>query len=1015
MGRGITMDEWVHFDRLPDEGRVPNSSYWYVHCRHCVRGFEQKQLFNPPAKLTGRRSAMKAHLKICPMYATQYKMEQRALAAAAAAAAATTAAAEGVEASTDDSSATTPSTTNITNANTNSSAVSDAMLGTVTIKTQSGEKRKRRGEDVEASGPRGGRGKHCMMEEWEHFIRLQDEGYIGKSNFFYAVCRHCQAAHDDASDEKKPLLVPDKLVGRREKMRKHLSMCPHFKGELPSMERRTPPQLTGIGTFLPLATSDGVKMVPVAALATSAFAMDAAGLATTAGDGQEVAATSSSSGSSTSRLALDEWQFFTRLHRKKDSAYYFARCNFCQQAYANAPETLKTSMSPTVVMGRKSNMQTHLAKCPYVPKDAVLMSRAAMLGRGDEFSAMRLKIGEGTGAALHQAIVEVLLQHRLPFEWVDSTSAKKLLRFAATGANWHTSMLPTSVELRGQVLDDLVRDELQPEVEKIKQTVTLPSMPTAAASNVDDSGTPPATHGTVHLPVALKLALAKGDADVPTAECFLTGHGIPIPVQYVIQDREEPMDEESLMAGITPTSSRLAYFHGLDLARCLVLQSQRLKEDQHVTAGVIVASPSPVVTRAAGVLHARLPEVVMVWDLQDIVSFALQKALGNPDVVRVVTAASELLRTPEIQAALSSGSNGAITITSNTLNDWVAFASVAPELVGKHVHALSAVVAAAVNHGDFVRVIGLLRAFSVIESTLAVDGRVGVAETLTHLATLYTAAEGFAEVQRALEVAWNACEQPLYLLAHALHPQLRLRGVSSTDVTKLSMISDLSVAYFSQLFAGRKPLSLRGDVTSFLHQSQPVFTDSFIAEFPLVDDYFRYLRDNFAELSALMQLLQTLPVGGVESAHAKETHASPSSIYTDEEHRKLSMLAERWGVERIGSTQDDTAMDAAVDEDALVKDATTVATWLRKLEKRNESKLVDFTEWEAACTTFQTESAAPVASEPEKTEGVVDIDVPLPALPRDDDVLFPARALPPWRSTKTRLAQLFSASEATTV
>lgn len=126
MGRGCTMDEWVHFDKLPGEGRVPNSSYWYVVCRHCARGFEAKQLFNAPAKLTGRRSAMRAHLKVrpslspslstqqqleragltavlersaqvCPMYATQYKLEQAAVAAAAAAAEAAAAEQDGAE------------------------------------------------------------------------------------------------------------------------------------------------------------------------------------------------------------------------------------------------------------------------------------------------------------------------------------------------------------------------------------------------------------------------------------------------------------------------------------------------------------------------------------------------------------------------------------------------------------------------------------------------------------------------------------------------------------------------------------------------------------------------------------------------------------------------------------------------------------------------------------------------------------------------------------------------------
>ncbi|CAH0521414.1 unnamed protein product [Peronospora belbahrii] len=73
MGRGCSLDEWTHFQEILEEGRVPNSSYWYVLCRHCLAGFEPKQLYNAPVKLTGRRSAMRAHLNSCPTYATQYK------------------------------------------------------------------------------------------------------------------------------------------------------------------------------------------------------------------------------------------------------------------------------------------------------------------------------------------------------------------------------------------------------------------------------------------------------------------------------------------------------------------------------------------------------------------------------------------------------------------------------------------------------------------------------------------------------------------------------------------------------------------------------------------------------------------------------------------------------------------------------------------------------------------------------------------------------------------------------
>eukprot|EP00644_Phytophthora_capsici_P012726 jgi/Phyca11/16966/fgenesh1_pg.PHYCAscaffold_23_\ len=350
MGRGCTMDEWVHFQKLPDEGRVPNSSYWYVLCRHCVAGYEQKQLFNEPARLTGRRSAMNAHLKICPMYATQYKMDQQAKAEAETAASSTTIA-----------------------------SVAPSTTGSSTAPAPTTEKRKRRADTDNRS--RGGRGRHCMMEEWVHFTRLQDEGYIGKSNFFYALCKHCQSAYDEADENQKPLLVPEKIVGRREKMRKHLSLCPHFKGSLPPLERRLHPRGNGIP---PSVVFSALAAGATAAMGVTVATADTTDASTSGPSAPSVTAMAPSNSYGSSRLALDEWHYFTRLERKKDSAYYYARCNFCQQAYESAPDSLKASMEPTIVMGRKSNMQTHMAKCLHMPKDAATMAKIDSYSTGDE-------------------------------------------------------------------------------------------------------------------------------------------------------------------------------------------------------------------------------------------------------------------------------------------------------------------------------------------------------------------------------------------------------------------------------------------------------------------------------------------------------------------------------------------------------------------------------------------------------------------------------------------------------
>ena len=123
-------------------------------------------------------------------------------------------------------------------------------------------------------------------------------------------------------------------------MRKHLLLCRNFKADLPSLEHKWHQR--------------SIEIQRNTALAARALA------ATDTLSAESIVAMPFNNGSS--RLALDEWHYFTRLERKKNSAYYYARCNFCQQAFEKAPDSMKLSMKPAIVMGRKGNMQTHLSK-----------------------------------------------------------------------------------------------------------------------------------------------------------------------------------------------------------------------------------------------------------------------------------------------------------------------------------------------------------------------------------------------------------------------------------------------------------------------------------------------------------------------------------------------------------------------------------------------------------------------------------------------------------------------------
>lgn len=1124
MGRGCTMDEWVHFEKLPAEGRVPNSSYWYVLCRHCMRGYEQKQLFNPPSKLTGRRSAMRAHLKICPMYATQYKMEQSA--AAAAAAAATASASASVSATPAEGSA--------------EAAAMAAVAATATpgeakkTSGEVGEKRKRRSADGETSGPRtclylslcaclagvcegthgfslscragGGRGKHCMMEEWEHFTRLQDEGYIGKSNFFYAICRHCQRAYDEAPADKKPLMEPERMVGRREKMRKHLAMCPHFKGELPPLERRLPLR-PGLGAFLPggftgipatgapileartpgIDGANGDAAVPATAPSGPAAAAVAAAV---------MAATATTTTTPSSRLALDEWHYFTRLHRKKDSAYYYARCNFCQAAYENAPEAMRASLEPTVVMGRKSNMQTHLSKCIHVPKELLSVQRgvtaaaagynaaslaaaaAAAAEAGDAagaeaFSSLakRIKLDAASASfassgmsldsspsvlpdvkTLRRALLEFQIQNHLPFNWIDSASAKKLFGLFVRPTDVVDALIPNATDLRTKVLDELYSNEVSRELDSLRKE-TIPANVFAAPQPSGTDATP------VAWPVSLVCSLVVGNdhaagvevGTVPRVQCLVTNGKVRVPLTStpasstasdastlgealdITSDEQQLQEEggsvEGATAGELGVSAELKYYHGLDLARVLDERLRLSSEREKLSPAIVIVPCNPVAERTVGILRLRWPRVTFVTAFEDLLGFALTKTLATPEVFATVSSLVDLWQ--QHQLTPTGAFLKSVVSEPNPFKGWRECTSFMQLLLDPSTFTdkedIKNVVASALDRESLQRVHAVLQAFSVAFGAFETTGFLSLANTLAQLGAIFRAATGFEVVQRALEAVWAHLEQPLFLLAHALDPHLRMDGVSSTDLTKLSTLSDLGVAYFTS-FAGRKASSLRGEVTAYLHTSQPHFSRALVAEFPVIENYYLYLSDDYPALSVLMRLLHSFSsVSGSSTAttsgpldRAKERQ----QMYSADEHVKLAYLKDAWHISETVSAAPTEVVstvegseDAAVSISSSLTGSAVIDHWKEALEKQLASRGVDFTqldsEFESPRTTPVDAAAAMLVVDVITSE--INRQEKLPLVPADSEALFPSTPLGGASAKKVTLKELFGAASVATI
>uniref|UniRef100_M4B5L3 BED-type domain-containing protein n=1 Tax=Hyaloperonospora arabidopsidis (strain Emoy2) TaxID=559515 RepID=M4B5L3_HYAAE len=1019
MGRGCSMDEWAHFTKLLDEGRVPNSSYWYVLCRHCVSAYEQKQLLTAPVKLTGRRSAMRSHLKSCPVYATQYKSEQCAVQ-------------ETVVPALDNRN------TQVKTLETEGGTPSGRSMTTTSV----GEKRKRRPATV------GGRGKHHLMEEWTHFTRLQTEGYIGNSNFFYAVCKHCERAHETAAEDQKPLLVPEKIVGRREKMRKHLSQCPHFKGQLPPLGRRLYQRST-------LKLSNGVDCTTAVMAANEetgsgvAAAVQKLESSATAIAGGITAATMAKV---SSRQALNEWHFFTRLERKQNSAYYYARCNFCQQAFESAPESMNASMKPTIVMGRKSNMQTHLAKCPHMPKDALMIEKvygnehSTSSGSGAtvapvldaHLSLEPKRTGADVGdvsllpfsdtTLVHRALVQLLIEHQLPFEWVESNSARRLFRALVPTPGAADRIMPSATDLRTRVLENVYSTTLLSELSKLQELIPL-LLGTSAPSNSAEKTVSVAPIGPwpVSLHCNMVLVPQSESTHVSSIDGVVTNGKAIVSLAFIRVQQEKAV-----------VGTAIAHKHGLDVARWLDAHIRLCVKTAKVALAVVVLPYNSITQRAIGILRspARLSNVTFLLDMEGMLHFPLLTLLATTEMCTVVSSLIEVWQLESIRSCVIerlSKMDG--STNSSPFGSWHSCAILIEVLLDDKTFAASTksgaanaqrLVENALNRSLLERVCNLLRVFSNVFSSCRAG--LTLSEAMVQLGVLFTAAKGFPAVQRALEVVWEQMEQPLFVLAHALNPRLRLRDISSTVISKLSTLSDLSVSYFTSLFE-RRPNLLRGEVTAYLHASQQVFMTNFVAEFPVVDDYFRYLGDDYPSLSMLMQVLNSLsPV----SLASRAVHSPPKALekdvtdrYTIDEQLKLDYLRDRWGItsaapmyEALG---EETRSRIAAHDDrsgaAMLNAGVVVDEWKKVLTSMLHERGVDLSSLYDKFNGVDESNISGGITELGDSNGangdrdVAQHSLKLPALEHDDELTVQSTGLRSEFSTKVPLKDLFKFAE----
>ncbi|OQR84309.1 hypothetical protein ACHHYP_13572 [Achlya hypogyna] len=611
----------------------------------------------------------------------------------------------------------------------------------------------------------GKRGVHCAIAEWAHFDRLEKEGYIGNSNYFPVRCKYCVKAHA-AGTRPTP---PEVLAGRKETMRSHLSRCAYFTGKLPAKRQKD------------------------------------------------------------SKLALDEWQFFIQLDRQPGTYYHFAKCKFCHDAYERGRAAGQEVAPPKVILGRKHNMQTHLANCEHILNhdavlDDIVMSsdedadeaadsvdaaplaaptsgtpRLHALAQASSASGsasasplarlMHLSMGHGSPAAAypraatpegrdleaHEALLAFTLENGLPFMWLDAPAMQAL------------GSLPSAAEFAGPILRRLQQQharQLHARRREMHQAagytlvVQLLEVTNGAATCVawlaHPTGVvfPSAVDGSLTWTCAVGAVWQAVERHLRLCERHVVAVALP-PIADCFG--QLPLQHPSLLfLPTTPAATLQGLYHVLlhDAAVFRALHAARRD------------SSPPIRRQEAG------PWLVHVLGRRFVDSEARV-------ILDAVTPLFQLLTT---------------------------------------------------SH----RVLSIAQAVHVL----------GQASQCTR--RLPPVLDGLQQALDAhLEQGWAVLEQPVFVLAYALHPYYRDHALNKARTSfKWSTVCDVACYYYERWFQTR-PSTLRGDVMAYAHVTQHMYAPSVVAEFPSASDYVLYLGDHVPELARLMAHLLAM-VGSFE-------------------------------------------------------------------------------------------------------------------------------------------------------
>ncbi|KDO29812.1 hypothetical protein SPRG_22139 [Saprolegnia parasitica CBS 223.65] len=727
MGRACSLTEWAHFVKASHKA---NLSYWWVYCRHCVIAAIAASSPGRDIASINTPDALQAFIATLPMptAASTEATEPRPLVGRRS----------------------------VMKAHLAQCLHASAIPPNPIVKRRAGK-----------------RGVHCAIAEWAHFDRLEQNGYIGNSNYFPVRCKHCVAAH---SSGRRPA-PPEVFAGRKESMRSHLARCSFFTGKLPAKR-----------------TKDA------------------------------------------SKLALNERQFFVQLERQPNTYYHYAKCKFCTDAYEAGREAGRDVPPPKVILGRKHNMQTHLANCEHILNhEAVLDDIVMSSDENDENDNDEDEHDhDSMDRPLPLAGAETPRLHAL----ATSATASPLARFLHLPIDKSASSPLTSHASLSRV-SSIESNGLRPATTTTTTTTTTNELDTI--------------HAVFAFTLEHNLPFAWVESPAMRALCphlpttaELTG---PL-LRRLLQSCEEAL--RTRWREMHPGGGWTLVVHLLD------------ETESNVTCVAYVVHPNgllfPSMLEASLTFTCPLP--LLPATIQRHVAQCARQQLHVVAVALPPAAAyfghlpaqlphsSFYVRHEAYFTAFCTACSPTTRLVRPLPRNLPDIPSWLHETLSSHFVDMDTRVVLEATSPLFSHLGRLPRALS-LASTLHLVGQLySAVRRLPH---------ALDRLQQALlehlELAWSACEQPAYVLAYALHPHYRDTALrKARSAFKWSALCDVACYYYERWFQTR-PTTLRGDVMAFAHVTQHIYAPSVVSEFPSASDYVLYLGDHAPELAALMDRL----------------------------------------------------------------------------------------------------------------------------------------------------------------